>query len=244
MLSQLSNLISPSSCGWSAAVANPLDEIQRFYVTRAEIPLSERRSLIEERLCKINGFSPQLAKIVIEEWDELQLKQKASAQQPLVPSNPVESIDALQLVVGPSSETQGELTAPSPLPKLQLGQALLEAGLIGSHQIEVALMDARYRDDLRIGEIFALRGWIHQATADFFAEGLVDIPMSTPKQPIGQYLKAAKLLTQQQIDSILKLQNLISSKKFGEIAVSLSYLNPKTVDFILIYTQYSPTAKR
>lgn len=233
MLSQLSNLLSPSSSGWSAAVASPLHEIERFYVTRTEIPLPERRSLIEERLCKINGFSPQLAKLVIKEWDELQLKREAS-QQSFSHLHPVESIDSSQRV-GPSSEKHEILPSSPLLPKLLLGQALLKAGLIGPHQIEVALMDAQYRTDLRIGEILALRGWIQQETVDFFADTLLCIPTVSQKQPIGQYLKTAKLLTQKQIDAVLEHQSHNSFSKFGETAVYKNYLKQQTLDFILIY---------
>ena len=115
-----------------------------------------------------------------------------------------------------------------------LGQTLLRAGLINRHQIEVALADARFSTDLRIGEIFASHGWIAQETADFFAERLPRLSEERPKLPIGQYLKSARLVTQEQIDKILDIQRHYPVK-FGEIAVTKHYIKQQTLGFILGY---------
>ncbi|MEB3190526.1 MAG: hypothetical protein VKL42_09320 [Snowella sp.] len=50
-----------------------------------------------------------------------------------------------------------------------LGLILREADLVTPAQIEVALQDQQYYQ-LPLGEILALHGWVHQETADFFAE--------------------------------------------------------------------------
>ncbi|HEY9768904.1 MAG TPA: hypothetical protein V6C71_10480 [Coleofasciculaceae cyanobacterium] len=51
-----------------------------------------------------------------------------------------------------------------------IGEILQEADLITSPQLEVALRDQNYYQDMRLGEILALRGWIKQDTADFFVQ--------------------------------------------------------------------------
>ena len=51
-----------------------------------------------------------------------------------------------------------------------IGEILKDAALITSPQLEVALRDQTYYEDMRLGEILALRGWIEQDTADFFAQ--------------------------------------------------------------------------
>lgn len=238
MLSLLSNLISPKPTGWTAAVQNPLKEIEQFYVTSTEIPLRERRIMAKERLCRVNGFTPQLAQIIVKQWDDANPKilmtQKRSPKSQ--PGNTVRpSQKASFSNTRPTRKDKYTPLVPPPIRHLKLGHALLKAGLIGPYQIEVALMDAQYRTDLRIGEILALRGWIQQETADFFADKLIYIPTVSQKQPIGQYLKAAKLLTQQQIDSILEHQSHNSFSKFGEAAVYKNYLKQQTLDFILSY---------
>ncbi|MEM9569323.1 MAG: hypothetical protein AAF974_13550, partial [Cyanobacteria bacterium P01_E01_bin.34] len=118
--------------------------------------------------------------------------------------------------------------------KLLLGESLVRAGLISTHHVEVALRDACDRHDLKFGEILALRGWIDQETADFFAETLHHIAAEVERQPIGQYFKAAKLLTEEQISKVLATQRNCSIR-FGELAVAHHYLKQQTLDFMLPY---------
>ncbi|MGK7908059.1 MAG: hypothetical protein AB4040_12665 [Synechococcus sp.] len=236
MLSILSNLISPKQSGWSAVIANPLKEIENFYVHSTELPLKKRRIIAKERLRQLKGFTPHLAKTIVKQWDDAHpelIKQKRrpkSRRRKALNSSQIDSFDSFE------TEWDDDISIEhDSIPHIQLGQALQQAGLIGVHQIEVALMDAQYRSDLRIGEILALRGWIQQETADFFAEQLIDIATATQKERIGQYLKAAKLLTQQQIDLVLDRQLNGSFRKFGETAVSMNYIKQQTLDFLLTY---------
>ena len=113
-----------------------------------------------------------------------------------------------------------------------LGIILLEAGLISDYQIQVALQDQEYNASLLFGEILALRGWIQQETADFFAVELPKIQKQGYREKIGYYLKQANLLNDQQIKLILQEQknNLI---RFGSIAVLKGYLKQKTLDFLV-----------
>lgn len=113
-----------------------------------------------------------------------------------------------------------------------LGEILQDAGLITAPQIQVALNDQKHYQEMRLGEILALRGWIKQDTADFFVEEWFKSIARRPKHPIGFYLNRAGLLTEQQIQLILQEQNK-SLQRFGTIAVSQGLIKQNTVDFFL-----------
>ena len=117
-----------------------------------------------------------------------------------------------------------------------LGQVLLEAGLITASQVSLVLDAQANGQKMRFGEILAEWGWLPQETVDFFAEQLPQLGNETHKQPIGYYLKAAKLLNDEQINTILDEQNHIKLR-FGEIAVRNGWVKQKTVDSVLRYLQ-------
>lgn len=112
-----------------------------------------------------------------------------------------------------------------------LGKILEEAGLISSYQIDIALRDQVHNRNLLIGEILALRGWIHQETIDFFAVDFPLIKIQQHRELIGIYLEKAKLLTPEQINAILEEQkhNYI---RFASLAVLKGYLKQKTLNFL------------
>lgn len=112
-----------------------------------------------------------------------------------------------------------------------IGEILIEADLVSSAQIEIALQDQQ-EYNLHLGEILALRGWIKQETADFFAETWCEQISEPQKLPIGYYLKQARLLTEEQIAIILQEQK-IHWLKFGAIAVLKGWLKQTTVDFFV-----------
>jgi len=113
-----------------------------------------------------------------------------------------------------------------------LGETLQKAGLISHSQIQVALVDRQYNQDLRLGEILAIRGWIEAKTADFFADEWQFIRRQQDKYPLGYYLEKSGLLTKGQIDSILQEQKQIWLK-FGSVAVLQGLLKENTLDFFL-----------
>ncbi len=115
-----------------------------------------------------------------------------------------------------------------------LGQVLLEAGLITGNQVSLVLDAQANGQQMRFGEILADWGWLPQETVDFFAEELPQLATEASKQPIGYYLKAAKLLNDEQINAILAEQNHIQLR-FGEIAVRNGWVKQKTVDSVLRY---------
>ncbi len=121
----------------------------------------------------------------------------------------------------------------NPLP---LGYLLKRAGLVSESQITRALeVQQTTHRNLRIGEIIANYGWLKQETIDFFADALPQI-RNSPKQPIGQYLKRAKLLDDSQISQILAEQSY-RNLRFGEVAVLKGWVKSETIDFFLRYLQ-------
>jgi hypothetical protein len=113
-----------------------------------------------------------------------------------------------------------------------LGEILIEAGLVSFPQLEVALNEQKQYLNLRLGEIFALHGWLKQETSDFFAESWVKLLQENNKHPLGYYLQKAGILTLQQIKEILDEQKRLGVK-FGSIAVLHGWLNDQTLEFFL-----------
>lgn len=113
-----------------------------------------------------------------------------------------------------------------------IGELLQNAGLITSSQIEVALHDQKCYQEMRLGEILALRGWIEQSTVDFFVKEWLCLLKTKDNQPLGFYLRKASLLTDKQIKMILTEQHQ-TCLRFGAIAVLKGFLKQNTLDFFL-----------
>lgn len=118
-------------------------------------------------------------------------------------------------------------------PKL-LGVILQEASLISTPQIQLALRDQTYYPDLRLGEIIAMRGWLKQETADFFAQNWLELLQQRRNKPLGYYLQQSALLEKKDIAAILEEQRN-TGIRFGAIAVLQGLLKSQTVDFFLIH---------
>lgn len=113
-----------------------------------------------------------------------------------------------------------------------IGKILQNAGLVSPSQIEVALHDQTYYQDMRIGEILALRGWIEQSTVDFFVKEWISLLHRKDNRPLGFYLKKASLLTEKQIEMVLIEQNH-TCLRFGATAVLKGFVKQNTIDFFL-----------
>ena len=113
-----------------------------------------------------------------------------------------------------------------------IGETLQEAGLITSPQLDVALRDQLYYEDMRLGEILALRGWVKQDTADFFVQEWFKLVNKRIEHPIGFYLRKAGLLSEQDIKVILIEQHK-SSLRFGDVAVRQGLVKQDTINFFL-----------
>ena len=115
-----------------------------------------------------------------------------------------------------------------------LGMVLQEAHLVSLPQIELALQDQIYYPYLRLGEILALRGWIKQETADFFAQEWWTLTKHRTRKPLGYYLQKSALIEEKHIEAILEEQR-ITGIRFGSVAVLQGLLNSQTLDFFLNY---------
>ncbi|HIK34724.1 MULTISPECIES: hypothetical protein [unclassified Thermosynechococcus] len=117
---------------------------------------------------------------------------------------------------------------------MKIGELLLKAALINLGQLQVALREKDIYTHLRLGEILALHGWLSQGTIDFFVEEWPKLIQDKEKHPIGFYLKKAGLLTEEQIQQILKEQ-WQTSYRFGALAVLNGWVKQETVNFFLQY---------
>jgi hypothetical protein len=113
-----------------------------------------------------------------------------------------------------------------------LGTILQEADLISSPQLQLALQDQSYYQEMRIGEILALRGWLKQETADFFAEEWVNLVTENDRYPLGFYLQKAALLNEEQIHEIICEQKQCLLR-FGAVAVLKGWVKQNTIHFFL-----------
>jgi tetratricopeptide (TPR) repeat protein len=113
-----------------------------------------------------------------------------------------------------------------------LGLVLQTAGLVSPGKVRIALKERLSSSNYRLGEIMARQGWISQQTADFFAEQWPQLPNREVQQPLGQYLKAANLIDDSQIETILQEQTA-SGLKFGEAAVLKEIISQTTLNFFL-----------
>ena len=114
-----------------------------------------------------------------------------------------------------------------------LGEILMEAGLITASQIEFALQ-LQSTTNIRIGEILAAHNWIEQQTADFFAESWENLLTHKKKQPLVYYFRRAGLLSEQEIEVLLREQKHFKKpKRFHKLAVEQGYLKQITVNFFL-----------
>jgi hypothetical protein len=125
-----------------------------------------------------------------------------------------------------------------------IGKILKEACLVSKSQLEVALYDLNYYQNLRLGEILVLRGWIKQDTVDFFAEqwnSLIREHYVT--YPLGYYLQQAALLNETQIQSVLAEQKSLWMR-FGAIAVLKGLIKQGTINFFLdnLFTEQSQSS--
>jgi hypothetical protein len=116
---------------------------------------------------------------------------------------------------------------------LPLGLALQMAGLVSESQVEVALHDQRYNHHMLLGEILVIRGWVKSSTVEFFVEHFHRRPCDNGLR-LGECLKQADLLTDNQIQEVLKEQNH-SWIKFGTAAVLRGFIKQETLDFFKEY---------
>jgi hypothetical protein len=124
-----------------------------------------------------------------------------------------------------------------------IGEILREAGLIHSGQVQVALMEQAVHDNLKLGEILALHGWISPLTADFFGDKFKTLVKENQRKQIGNYFLQAGLLTENEINVILNEQKK-GGVKFGSLAVLKGFIKEETLTFFLKYFHPETMADR
>ncbi|NET50997.1 MAG: WecB/TagA/CpsF family glycosyltransferase [Merismopedia sp. SIO2A8] len=116
--------------------------------------------------------------------------------------------------------------------RLPLGQLLQEAGLLTAQQVRMILAAQAQSRAYRFGELAVQRGWLQSETVNFFADQYPQLALSSHNQPLGQYLKSAALIDDQQIRTILTEQDLYGGR-FGEIAVGKGWVPKQTIDLLV-----------
>ena len=113
-----------------------------------------------------------------------------------------------------------------------LADLLMEAGLLTETQLQSARAE-RVHCQMLLGEILIMRGWISPQAVEFLLRAPAQaLPQGGGKHPIGEYFKAAGLVTEGQIVEALRLQK---RKKiyFGMALVERGYVQEETLDFFL-----------
>lgn len=117
-----------------------------------------------------------------------------------------------------------------------IGAHLLEAGLLTSEQLEVALEDQERQATARLGEVIQKRGWVKERTIQFLLNQvnntLVDHPELNACTQLGNNLVEAGLLTSAQVDEAIQEQK-ISNKRLGEILVNHGWVNSQTIEYMM-----------
>ncbi|NES03983.1 MAG: hypothetical protein F6K22_14755 [Okeania sp. SIO2F4] len=115
-----------------------------------------------------------------------------------------------------------------------IGEVLQDAGLMTDSQVKEILQYQTGNRHLKFGEIAVMWRIIKQETVDFFVDIFPQLITENNKKPVGEYLKLANLLNEEQIYSILIEQNQ-TNLRFGEVAVQKGWLRQETIDFVLQY---------
>ncbi len=132
-----------------------------------------------------------------------------------------------------------------PTPEDQQAQAglqslLIEIGLSTPQEIRVAQEEADQQGQL-FGEILIQKGQISAQTLGFMEQiDAIKVPIPAGKHPIGEYLKAAGLVTETQILEALQIQKR-SHVYFGTTLAKQGYFPDPTLDlFMRRYSHLDP----
>lgn len=109
---------------------------------------------------------------------------------------------------------------------------LQEAQVISPAQVRAARTEWE-GTKMMLSEILMSHGWVSPETVDFMVSiDRVSLPQVVGKPPVGEYLKAANLVTEEQITEAMQLQKR-KRVYFGMTLVQRGYLKEETLDFFL-----------
>jgi N-acetylglucosaminyldiphosphoundecaprenol N-acetyl-beta-D-mannosaminyltransferase len=114
---------------------------------------------------------------------------------------------------------------------LPIGQLLQEAELLSPQQVAEILMMQEQARQRRFGDLVIEQGWLTTQTIDFFADQLPQLSRSR-HLPLGEYLKTAALIDEDQIRHILA-QQAHGGGRFGDIAVENGLVPQGTVNLVM-----------
>lgn len=130
---------------------------------------------------------------------------------------------------------------------LPIGEFLVRAGLISPQQLRVAKQDKLIPgyERLKTEEILVLRGWLKEATCEFFIKRWPLILKEKDRQAqfgkLGRFFVEAEILTQVQYQEISFHRQKNKDKRNDlEIAVAEGWLKKQTVDFLLRQLRAAP----
>lgn len=117
-----------------------------------------------------------------------------------------------------------------------IGTHLLEAGLLTSEQLDVAIAEQDLQTAARLGEVIQKRGWVKERTIQFLLDHannkLADNPELDACAQLGAHLVEAGLVTSAQVEQAL-LEQKTSNKRLGEILVNHDWVTPQTVEYMM-----------
>lgn len=133
---------------------------------------------------------------------------------------------------------------------LPIGEFLVRAGLISPQQLKVAKQDKRIPgyEKLKTEEILVLRGWLKEATCDFFIKRwpliLKDKDRKAQFNKLGSFLVEAEVLSQIQYQELsFRRQKQKDARRDVEMAVAEGWLKQQTVDFLFKQLRAVPRQK-
>ena len=69
MLALFSKFSPIRTKNWSSRIAAPLQDVEKFYKYRTDIPRKKRRELARFNLYKLDGFDSEAVNAILEQWD-------------------------------------------------------------------------------------------------------------------------------------------------------------------------------
>jgi hypothetical protein len=105
---------------------------------------------------------------------------------------------------------------------------LRKAGLITEQQI-ISILEEQSKCWIKFGEVAVLNGFINYETLNFFKNNFFSDDDSSSR--LGTMLKEAGFISEQDLEAILKYQEVYSKYRIGEIIVNRGLVKQETVEF-------------
>ncbi|MEO0801407.1 MAG: hypothetical protein AAFY57_03910 [Cyanobacteria bacterium J06642_2] len=230
MLGLLSHLQKSGKRVSETTLATQMRRIEDYYLGATDIPPDVRRQVAYRKLLVLPTFNAKLAAVAISQWNDVAREKGIPVAQSDRSQGRVIPFRRMQ----PEQARESAMQAWQSLTSLRLGQMLGESGLLTAEQVDLIVtlqLDDRTQ---RFGEIAVQQGWLAQETVDFFADRLPKLVKAPWRYPLGQYLRMAALLDDEQTSTILMEQKL-KRTRFGEIAAAKGWVKRQTIDWLLEY---------